>query len=167
MPPEQARGDKVLSTAVDVYSLGAILYELLTGRPPFRGDTPMQTLLLILEQEPPSPSASTLQAKIDRDLQTICLKCLEKDPAQRYRSAEALAEDLERWLRGEPIAARPVRAPERLWRWCRRKPAPAATIVLAVLALVRDRRCRCGGHPWLPSSPGRNWRRQGPRGGHP
>jgi WD40 repeat protein len=135
MPPEQARGDKVLSTAVDVYSLGAILYELLAGRPPFRGETPMQTVLQILEQEPPSLASVNRAAAIDRDLATICMKCLEKEPTRRYRSAEALAEDLERWLRGEPIAARPVGATERMWRWCRRKPALAATIFLAVLAL--------------------------------
>jgi serine/threonine-protein kinase len=133
MAPEQAAGQKRLSTAVDVYSLGVILYELLTGRPPFRGATMLETLHQVQEREPERPRA--LNRLVDRDLENICLKCLEKEPPRRYGSAEALAEDLERWREGKPVRARPVGNAERLWRWCRRHPAAAGLLVTAAVLL--------------------------------
>jgi hypothetical protein len=133
MAPEQAGGkNKQIGPAVDIYALGAILYELLTGRPPFRADTPMDTVLQVLSEDPPPPSR--IQPELPRDLVTICLKCLDKEPVKRYASAEVLAEDLRRFLDGRPITARPVGPGERAWKWARRRPALAG--VLAALVLV-------------------------------
>jgi serine/threonine protein kinase/tetratricopeptide (TPR) repeat protein len=136
MAPEQARGNNgQLSSATDVYGLGAVLYQLLTGDPPFSGATAYETICLLLETDPRQPRL--LNPKVDRDLSTICLKCLEKDPKRRYNSALALAEDLEHWLRHEPTQARRAGILVRANKWIRRKPLLAALIVsLVALAAV-------------------------------
>ena len=134
MAPEQARGDKRLSVAADVYGLGAVLYELLTGRPPFSGESVLETLRQVREQEPARPSG--IVRALDRDLETVCLKCMEKDPQARYASAEALQRDLEHWLRGEPLAARPAPPWERVVKWARRNPARAALGVVSSTGVV-------------------------------
>jgi WD40 repeat protein len=135
MPPEQAAGrNDEVGPQSDLYSLGAILYHLLTGRPPFAAPTVQATLAKVLQAEPLAPRA--LNEAVPRDLQTICLKCLEKDPRRRYRTARELADELGRFLRGEPILARPVSPSEKIWRWCRRNPALAASLSAAVFLLV-------------------------------
>ncbi len=131
MAPEQADGrHHDVTTATDVYGLGAVLYELLAGRPPFLGTTPLATARAVLE-EMPAPLVG-----VPRDLATVCLKCLAKEPAQRYATALALAEDLEHFARGEPVRARPVTTPEALWRWARRRPKIAALLGALLLAFV-------------------------------
>ena len=134
MSPEQASGGgKHIGPGADLWALGVILYELLVGRPPFQGVTMMDTLEQVRTREPVPPTQ--LQPKVPSDLETICLKCLRKEPSQRYASAEALAEDLRRFLAGEPILARPVGSLERLTRWCRRNPR-LAVLSSAVLLLL-------------------------------
>ncbi len=144
MAPEQARGrSRSIGPAVDIYALGAILYELLTGRPPFRAETTSETVLEVLTQEPLPPSR--LNSRVPRDLEIICLKCLRKEPEHRYSSASGLAEDLDRFLHGEAIMARPERQLERFLRRIRRRPALAVTLTALLLLSV----ALVGGGGWL------------------
>jgi eukaryotic-like serine/threonine-protein kinase len=146
MAPEQASGTKgVVTVATDVYGLGAVLYTILAGKPPFHGDSALETIAQVKDRALDPPSRHGRQ--IHHDLETICLKCLEKEPQRRYSSAENLADDLERWLAGVPILARPASGVEHAWRWYRRNPvigslsdAVASLIVLALAGLVISNR---------------------------
>src|SRR5256885_8628012 len=130
MPPERAAGRPGgVGRAAEVSSRGAILYELLTGRPPFRAESAAATVLQVIHQEPAPPSR--LNGKVPRDLETVCLKCLQKDPRRRYASAAALADDLRRFMEGRPIQARPLGWRGRVVRWAPREPATAAPVATA------------------------------------
>jgi WD40 repeat protein/serine/threonine protein kinase len=135
MPPEQAAGKtSQVGPLSDVYSLGAILYCLLTGRPPFQAANPLDTMMQVIEKEP--VSVQTLNSGVPKDLETICHKCLQKDPAKRYGSAQEFADDLQRWLKGEPIQARAVSSSERMWRWVKRNPVVSGSIAAAMSAVI-------------------------------
>src|SRR5438132_1929253 len=135
MAPEQAAGNNAqLTSATDVYGLGAVLYQLLTGHPPFAGGTTYETVRMVLETQPRQPRL--YNPKVDRDLETICLKSLEKEPAKRYASAQLLAEDIERFLCHEPIRSRRSSRLEYAWRWCKRKPLVASLIAALILVVA-------------------------------
>src|SRR5207302_1038331 len=135
MSPEQAEGRRgSITTATDVYGLGAVLYAMLAGRAPFGGEDLMDTRRAVKEDRPEPPTR--FSAGVPRDLETITLKCLEKDPRRRYPTAQALTDDLRAWLERRPIAARRVGAAERAWLWCRRRPGPAVLLAVLVLSLV-------------------------------
>jgi len=134
MAPEQAVGKKDVGPPADFYALGAILYECLTGRPPFLGSTPLDTVLQVLADEP--ASVRRLQPGCPRDLETICHKCLHKEPGRRYATAMVLGEDLQRFQEGLPVQARPVGRLERGWRWCHRNPVVAGLLATVALLLL-------------------------------
>jgi len=135
MAPEQARGEvDHVTPAVDIHALGAVLYYLLTGHPPFQADNAIDTLMQTVQEEPVPPR--NLNAKVPRDLDTICLKCLRKDPSQRYGSAAEVAADLQRWLSGYAIVARPVSRTQQAWKWVRRNPLTASLSLLTLLSVV-------------------------------
>lgn len=146
MAPEQARGNgSIVGPSADVYALGAILYEMLTGRPPFEAETPTETLRQVLSEDPAPPSR--MNAALPRDIETIVMKCLRKEPHRRYAGALALAEDLDRFLAGEPISARPTSLPERVVKWAKRRPAKATSIAAVSILLS----CLMGGAVWIES----------------
>src|SRR5262249_38319 len=134
MAPEQAGAAREVGAPADIYALGAILYELITGRPPFRADNPLDTLVQVRTQEPVPPRR--LQPKGPPDLETVGLKCLRKEPLKGYASALALANDLRRFLDGRPVVARPVPVWERAGKWARRQPIVAGLSALSALALL-------------------------------
>ncbi len=135
MAPEQASGKiREIGPASDIYSLGAILYELLVGRPPFKAGNPIDTIRQVIEQEPVPPRQ--LEPRVPHDLETICLKCLEKEPARRFATAVELADDLRRFVDGDPIQARPTPAWERAWKWGKRRPMAVALLGLIALGAV-------------------------------
>jgi len=135
MAPEQARGDtKSVGPAADIYALGAMLYEMVTGRPPFKGISAMETVKQVIDREPVAPSR--IQFRVPRDIETICLKCLQKEPRKRYATAREMADDLNRYLAGEPIRARRTSQLERGFKWARRRPAVAALVAIAILGVI-------------------------------
>ena len=173
MAPEQTRGSREgVTVAADVYSIGAIMYAVLTARAPFVGAFPLDTIRQVQERETAPPRA--INPKVDRDLEIICLKCLQKEPQRRYGSALALAEDLERWLAGGSIAARPMGTVERGWRWCRRNPMAASLVAMIFLVVVTaswmTRSTRSAKKPRLCARLRSNWTWHGKRsnraGGH-